>query len=422
MNEEFLHYLWKYRLLEPELITVSGDPLVILHPGEHNYDGGPDFFNARIRIGGTTWAGNVEIHVNSSDWNRHKHQHDPAYDNVILHVVYENDAGIKLRGNQELPTLVLKGYFPEPIYDRYRGFLENRRWIPCEAVIGSIDLFEVEQFLPVIAIERLEERTRILKGSLEACQYDWDEAFYRNLARAFGFRINAEPFEMLAKSLPWKILLKYRTNLFRLESLLFGQAGMLERDFSEDYSRFLQKEYRFIKEKHGLKPIPPGVWKFLRLRPINFPTLRIAQLAGLIHKSEDLFGAVLKSGDPGEITGLFDVEASSFWNEHFIFEKLSVNKPKSLGSTSARLLMVNLVVPFLFLYGEMKAQPAYKEKGLNLLESLPAEMNSEFTKWKETGIPVTDALHSQALLQLKSKYCDQKKCLDCRFGRSLLSR
>jgi len=421
MNEEFLHYLWKYRLLEPDLWTVSGEPLVVLHPGEQNTDGGPDFFNARIRLGGTIWAGNVEIHVNSSDWFRHKHQNDPAYDNVILHAVFENDAEVTLRENKELPTLVMKGTFPDTIYDRYRNFLDNRRWIPCAAVIGSMDPFLFEQYLPVVAVERLEERTRILKHSLEACQYDWDEAFYRNLARAFGFRINSEPFEMLAKSLPWKTLQKYRTNLFRLEALFFGQAGMLERNFTEVYPLLLQEEYRFMKEKHGLKPVPPGIWKFLRLRPGNFPTIRIAQLAGLIHQSDDLFGAVLRTNDPGELTDLFDVEASSFWSEHFIFEKLSVKNPKNLGISAARLLIVNLVVPFLFLYGEMKAQPACKEKGLSLLELLPAELNSEITKWKETGIPVTDALHSQALLHLKGNYCDKKKCLECRIGRHLLS-
>ena len=202
MNEEFLHYLWKYRLLEPDLRTVGGDPLTVLHPGEHNHDGGPDFFNARIRIGSTTWAGNVEIHVNSSDWYRHKHQNDPAYDNVILHAVFENDAEVLLRNSRHLPTLVMNGFFPDYIFERYRNFLENRRWIPCEAVIGEMDLFQVEQYLPVIAVERLEEKNRMLHHSLEACQYDWEEAFYRNLARAFGFRINAEPVEMLAKSLP----------------------------------------------------------------------------------------------------------------------------------------------------------------------------------------------------------------------------
>jgi len=422
MNEEFLHYLWKYRLLDPELRTSSGENLAVLHPGEHNTDGGPDFFNARIRIGSTVWAGNVEIHVNASDWYRHRHEKDHAYDNVILHTVYEKDVVVSGHAGEEIPTLVMKGHFPEYIYDRYRDFLENLRWIPCQGAIGDVDPFVFEQWIPALAVERLEEKTGSLRRSLETCSYDWDETFYRNLARAFGFRINAQPFELLSGSLPWKLLQKHRDNLFQLEALLFGQAGMLRAEFSEEYPRLLQQEYRFLAGKYGLESIPVSLWKFLRLRPSNFPTIRIAQLAALVHRSDNLFTAILDAKDPGSVAGFFAVNASAYWDSHFLFGKLSTSKTKTVGSSSVGLLIINLVAPFLFLYGEVKTLPWYKEKGLTFLEILPPEANADVDRWKEMGIPVPDALHSQALLHLKSIYCNKKRCLECRIGGQLLSK
>ncbi|MCX6245370.1 MAG: DUF2851 family protein [Bacteroidetes bacterium] len=422
MNEEFLHYLWKFRLLDPDLMTESGEVLVVLHPGEHNSDGGPDFFNSRVRIDGTTWAGNVEIHVNASDWYRHRHEKDPAYDNVILHAVYEKDAVVTRHAGDEVPTLVIRGHFPEYIYDRYRDFTENMRWIPCQGVIDGADPFIFEQWIPALAVERLEEKLASIKRSLEACSYDWDETFYRNLARAFGFRINAQPFELLAGSLPWKILQKHRDNQFQMEALLFGQAGMLGTEFSEEYPRLLQQEYRFLAGKYDLKCIPVSVWKFLRLRPSNFPTVRIAQFASLVHSSADLFSAVLECKDPVSITRLFAVNASEYWDSHFLFGRISASRKKLMGASSIGLLIINLVAPFLFLYGEVKALPHYKEKGLNFQELLPAEMNAGIERWKEMGIPAPDALHTQALLHLKSHYCDKKRCLECRVGNQLLSR
>jgi len=421
MNEEFLHYLWQYRLLDPELHTVTGEPLVVLHPGEHNKDGGPDFFNARLKINGTTWAGNVEIHVKASAWYKHRHQHDPAYDNVILHTVYENDVEVTRRSDEKIPTLVLKGHFPGYIYDRYRDFQENINWIPCQAIIGSMDPFIFEQWIPGLAIERIEDKLLLLKRSLEASKFDWEETFFRNLARSFGFRINAQPFDLLARSLPWKLLQKHRDNLFQLEALLFGQAGMLEQDFTEEYPRLLQQEYRFLKGKYGLQGIPGSLWKFLRLRPSNFPAIRIAQFACLIHSTKDLFHSILESRDPREMTELFGVQASGYWDTHFLFGKWSASRPKLLGIASIRLLTVNLVVPFLFLYGEVKALPSYKEKGLAFLELLPPESNSDISHWNEIGIPAPDSLHTQALLQLKSCYCDRKRCLECRIGNQLLT-
>jgi hypothetical protein len=421
MNEEFLHYLWKYRLLDPELSTVSGEPLTILHPGEHNKDGGPDFFNARLKINGTTWAGNVEIHVKASGWYKHRHHNDPAYDNVILHTVYENDVEVTRRSDEKIPTLLMKGHFPSYIYERYRDFQENLNWVPCQAVIGDLDPFIFEQWIPALAVERLEEKVLQLKRSLEESKFDWEETFYRNLSRSFGFRINAQPFELLARSLPWKLLQKHRDSLFQLEALLFGQAGMLEQDLSEEYPRLLQQEYRFLKEKYNLQGIPGSLWKFLRLRPSNFPAIRIAQFANLIHHARDLFLSVLESRDPGDMADLFAVRASGYWDTHFLFGRWSAPKQKFLGIESIRLLIINLVAPFLFLYGEVKALPAYKEKGLAFLEQLPPENNADISHWLEIGVPAPDALHTQALLHLKNRFCDKKRCLECRIGNQLLT-
>jgi hypothetical protein len=284
-----------------------------------------------------------------------------------------------------------------------------------------MDPFIFEQWIPALAVERIEEKILVLKRSLEASKFDWDETFYRNLARAFGFRINAQPFELLARSLPWKLLQKHRTNLFQLEALLFGQAGMLETDFAEDYPRLLQLEYRFLKEKYGLNGIPGSLWKFLRLRPSNFPAIRIAQFACLISKELNLYQCVLESPDPGRMAGLFEVQASSYWDTHFLFGKWSATQPKVLGTASIRLLIINMVAPFLFLYGEMKALPPYKEKGLAVLEMLPPENNADISQWQATGVPAPDALHTQALLHLKSHYCDKRRCLECRIGAQLLN-
>ncbi len=422
MNEEFLHYLWKHRLLEPELRTVSGEPLTIIHPGEHNKDGGPDFFNARLKINGTTWAGNVEIHVRSSAWYKHRHQHDPSYDNVILHIVYENDVDVKRRSEEKIPTLVMKGHFPGYIWERYRDFQENMHWIPCEAVINDADPYILEQWIPSLAVERLEEKILPMRRGLEETKFDWEETFYRNLAASFGFRINAHPFGLLARSLPWKLLQKHRTSLFQLEALVFGQAGLLGRDFMEDYPRLLQQEYRFLKEKYGLNEIPGSLWKSLRLRPSNFPAVRLAQFACLIWSSKDLFNSVLRSTDSREMNDLFGVQASGYWDTHFLFGKMSIPKPKFLGIDSIRLLTVNFVVPFLFLYGDAKGIPSFKEKGIAFLEDLPPENNAVINHWMETGLFSQNAMYTQALLQLKSHYCDKKRCLECRIGNQLLSR
>ena len=419
MTEEFLHYLWKFRLLERELLSTSGEPVTVICPGDHNHNGGPDFLNARIRLGDTTWAGNVEIHINAGDWFRHNHDTDKAYENVILHVVYD-DNDVAKRFEHNIPVLILKDKFPEYIHDRYEDFLKNRLWIPCESLIRKVDPVYFEQWSFALLTERLVNRSGQWGKLLEANKFDWAETLHQSIARGFGIRINTLPFELLAKALPLKIVLKNMKSRLSLEALAFGQAGMLKRDFSDDYPKELKKEYDFLAGKYALQPLDSSLWKFLRLRPCSFPTIRIAQWATLLEKADLLFSSVLESRTIDDITELFMVQASEYWETHFVFDKLSPVMYKIMGTSTIHLHILNIVAPFLFFYGDYKGISEDKVRAIELIEKVPGERNSIITQWKQLGLPVNNALHTQALIHLKTNYCDKKKCLDCRIGNKLL--
>jgi len=422
MTEEFLCYLWRFRLLGSNLNATSGEPITILHPGERNYDGGPDFLNARIRIGNTLWAGNVEIHVNSGDWYRHDHHHNKAYENVILHIVFYEDAGLESKRSLSIPTLVIEGHFPETIYSRYKYFLNNHSWIPCQQQIQDIGLFHFNHWSTALAIERLVDRLHQWRHLLEVNRFDWEATFYQGITKAFGLRINTLPFEILAKSLPLKVVLKHRHDPFQLEALAFGQSGMLGENFTGEYPLMLKKEYEFLAQKYSLKPLDPSLWKFLRLRPSGFPTIRIAQWAVFIQQINTFFNLVLKCGSIREIRSILNVQASEYWSQHYIFDKLSPARPKIMGKATIDMLLLNFVIPFLFFYGEEKNIQSFKEHGIRLLEQTPGETNSIINKWKLTGIHADNALQTQALIQLKNNYCDKKRCLSCRIGIRLLGQ
>ena len=421
MIEEFLHYLWRFRLLDPKLETVAGEPVTVIQPGEHNRDAGPDFINARVRIGSTTWAGNVEIHVQASDWYRHGHQEDPAYENVVLHVVMNNDLKGKERELLKIPQVEIRDRFPLSIYERYEYFLNNHQRIPCENLIRGLDPFVFGHWADALVSERLEGKCLRFRRSLESSRFDWDETFYRQLAYAFGFRINSLAFEQLARSLPYRLLLRHQGNLFQLEALVFGQAGLLDQAFTGEYPRLLSQEYHFLRQKYSLTPVNPTLWKFLRLRPSNFPTLRLAQFAGLLHRTGKLLDTFLQADNAATLAEMLMVQASEYWNDHYIFDRDSPHRHKLLGLSSVHLLILNLVAPFLFYYGEEKGIEPYKEKGLQLLGELPGENNSVIALFRELGLPVSQASQTQALIQMKSRYCDRKKCLECRIGKALLS-
>jgi len=420
MNEEFLHYLWKFRLLNPQLLTTSGEPLVVLHPGNHNKESGPDFFNARLKIGTTTWAGNVEVHLCTSDWQRHRHHLDKAYQNIILHVVYRNDRCSGCGPETAIPTLVIKDQFPENILQRYQQMMKDHQWIPCYNLLKETNLPEFDLWSTSLAVERLMAKSENMKRLWNSCANDWEEAFYRFLARNFGFRINALPFELLSKSLPLKVLKRHKGNRLQLEALLFGQAGMLEAGFRDAYPMQLYQEYRHLADKYRLRPLLPASWKYLRLRPSNFPTIRISQFAATLADGPMDFFDSLVNASFVELCELFSLKASAYWDDHYLFDRASRSRPKILGRSSVALLVINAIAPFLFFYGLEKGESSLREKALNLLESVPGEMNSDIQYWKQTGLPHHTALQTQSLIQLKQCYCDSKLCLECRIGIKLL--
>lgn len=421
MKEDFLYYLWRTKRFDlSDLKTTTDEAVTILQTGELNRDSGPDFLNARIQIGETLWAGNVEMHIKSSDWTLHRHHDDPAYDNVVLHVVIEEDQPVIRKNGERIPCLEMQKRIPPKLAANYRKLLQNSYWIPCQQQIGNIPEITRNLWLDRLLIDRLESKTAEIEQSLQHNRQDWEETFYQFVAKNFGIKINAEPFERLAKSLPQRILNKHKTNLFQLEALLFGQAGMLENEFADDYPTKLKKEYLFLKQKYDLKPINLESWKLMRLRPANFPAIRIAQFATLIHQSVHLFSKMLAAKNVKEIENMFEIKISNYWLTHYLFDKPSKRKKKSFGRAAVHLLIVNTIVPFLFLYGKLKGEDPYTEKSLQLLEELKPENNNIIDKWKTLGFNPGSAYQTQALLELKNSYCKHKKCMNCAIGNAVL--
>ncbi len=421
MNEAFLSYLWQHRHLNQEVRTESGELLSVLHPGEQNSDSGPDFFNARIRIGDTTWAGNVEIHVVASDWFRHGHHEDPAYTHAILHVVYDADRQVFHQNGEPMQTLVIKNQFPGWMYDRYKLMMQNTQWIPCMNQLNTTDSGDFGLWAPALAVERLENKSIAIRQLLAGCSSDWEEACYRHLASSFGFKINSLPFELLAKSLPLKVVRHHCDSIFQLEALLFGQAGMLNQDFHDTYPRSLTLEYQFLCSKYNLKPIEGSLWKFLRLRPPNFPTIRISQLAGFLCQTKATFFNLFERGTLAGVMDDLIISASEYWDCHYMFDKSSTRQRKVMGESCVKLFEINGMAPFLFFYGLEKGQPDLCEGVISFLELTAGEGNVHIDRWKQAGFPVSNAMQTQALLQLKQFYCDNKRCLECRIGHRLLT-
>jgi hypothetical protein len=421
MTEEFLHHIWKFRLFDQtDLLTTNNERVEILKPGEHNFDAGPDFFNARIKIDETIWAGNVEVHVNSSDWKKHKHQHDKAYDNIILHVVNKADEKLYRYSGAEIPTIEINERIIEKLLRNYTDFKSSADWVPCARQIKNVPSHILISTIDKLLLERLEIKAKIINNSLLLNHNNWEETFYQFLARNFGFKTNAEPFELLAKSLPSGILAKHKGSLIQIEALLYGQAGMLYEHLDDKYAITLQNEYIFLKQKFKLQSLDPHLWKFLRLRPVNFPSVRIAQFADLVFRSSHLFSRMLEIASLAELKSLLDVNVSPYWENHYMFNRESPFKTKHLGSDGINNIVINTIVPFLFVYGRQKDEEKYVERALLFLEATTAEQNSIIDGWKELNVPVTNAFSSQALLQLKNEYCTQKKCLSCNIGNYLI--
>ena len=402
MKENFLHFLWRFRRFDhTDLISTTGEKIEILHPGEHNHHAGPDFSNARLRIAETQWAGNVEMHLRSSEWHSHNHQNDEAYRNVILHVVMEEDQPVLRKDGSRIPCLEMKKRIPAKLLGTYQKILHNEHWIPCQHQFHAVSDMTKSLWLDRLLVERLERKTENIKTVLLKNKMDWEETFYQFTARNFGLKINVEPFEMMARSLPQNILARHKDNLLQIESMIFGQAGLLEKEFNDEYPNQLKKEYNFLKKKFSLSPINAVMWKYMRLHPGNFPTIRLAQFAQLIFRSVHLFSKILEVENLKEINDLFSVKLDGYWLTHYTFEKESEKRNKSFGAQAIRLLTINTIVPFLFLYGNEIKEDAYKDKAFRLLEEMKPEKNKIIKGWGLLGMEADSAYKTQGLFAIE---------------------
>lgn len=418
MNEKLLQFIWQYSLFQPNIVTIQGDKLSIIHPGRLNTDAGPDFSHARIQIGNTQLVGNIELHVFSSDWDKHQHQNSESYQNIILHVVFQHDTVTTL---PHCPTIELKNFIDPKVINEYKNLISAKVKIPCQSQLQHVRNITRESWLTSLLAQRWEQKLSDWEELLQQSKGDWSTLFYWRLAASFGFKVNATPFLLLAQSIPIQLLAKHQINQLQIEALLFGQAGFLQQDFRDEYPNQLKKEYTFLQSKYQLKPIPNHLWKFLRMRPSNFPTIRIAQFATLIHESTNLFSLLLDTIEYEKIVQLFEVTAHEYWNNHFRFDEISSQKSsKKLGRSSIDSLVINTIAPIKFLYAQHQAGIELQEQAMQLLESVKPEQNHIIDYWNEAKWKPQNAMQSQALIQLYNEYCDKKQCLKCAIGLQIL--
>lgn len=424
LNENFLSFIWQFRLFNTtKLFCADGKALQVIHPGTLNKNAGPDFSGAKLLIDQTTWVGHVEIHLKSSDWLLHGHQNDSFYDSVILHVVYKHNSSVYRTNGSRVPVLILENLFSDQLLSNYHEIISSVNIFPCQRHIPGLDQLVIEGFLSRLIIERFEQRSLAVFHKLDECQGDWGQTFYYFMARSFGFKVNALPFELLADALPHHIFSKHKDNALQIAALIFGQAGFLDQEFFEDYPLQLQTEYAFLKRKYRLISIDRTLWKFLRMRPQNFPTVRLAQFAALVQKSSHLFSKVLSARGLPDLYLLFnDLPVNEYWQTHYHFNKKSRHVISQPGLQSIHNIIINTVCVLLCAYGKYTDQPGLMERAIELLEKMPAEANTIVSQYVNAGIKVNCAFTSQALLQLNKCYCSQKKCLNCGIGIKILKK
>lgn len=419
MKEDFLHYLWNQGLYANQtLLTSTGETVSVMSAGEHNTNAGPDFLNAKIKISDTLWAGNVEIHVKASDWYKHKHYENPAYDNVILHVVAQADTITKRQNDTVIPTLEIS--VSEQMHQQYLFLMNSKDWVACESFIKQVDDFTILQWKESLMVQRLAEKSTVIQTRFEQNNQNWEETFYQTLAYNFGFKVNAVTFEMLAQSLPLKYLAKHKDDIQLLEALLFGQSGLIPENNADTYCNQLKQDYKHLKAKFSLHPLSHTLWKFMRMRPGNFPTIRIAQFAQLIFKSSALLSKILEIKTTNEIFRLFNIGISDYWLTHYTFTSEAAKKEKHFGKFAVQNVLINTVAPFLFFYGSYHRNAEFTQRALDFLQQIPAEKNKITKHWSTLGLHADSAFDSQALIQLKNTYCNHRKCLNCRIGNQVI--
>lgn len=419
MKEKLLQYIWQFQYYNKnDLSTTTGDPLQIIHQGKYNTNQGADFSDAKIKTGGATWAGNVELHVNSSDWDLHNHSADKNYNNIVLHVVWKHDREIKDPAGNNLVTLELHNRVSKLLLNKYEELMTAASFIPCENHSHTISDLTLLSWKQRLLAERLEAKSVVIFSLLKENNFHWEETFWWLIAKNFGIKINADAFEKVALSLPLNILARHKNQIHQLEALLFGQAGLLVGDFIEDYPKMLQQEYSFLKNKYRLKKPHCQIF-FLRMRPANFPTLRLAQLAMLLHISTHLFSKVKESRFVPEVKKLLNVTANDYWHYHYVFDEPSGYKKKNTGVQMINNILINTIVPLLFAYGLHNNDQQCKDKAIAWLESISSEKNVITKGFETLQFPHKSSFDSQSYIQLKNEYCNNKRCLECSIGNSL---
>jgi hypothetical protein len=417
MTEKLLQYIWQFsHFNRTELKTTCGELLQIVHPGQLNDNQGPDFLNAQIKIGDTTFHGSIELHLATSHWSRHNHEKDLNYRNVILHVVYQNDLPAPIA---DIPVLELQQRIPYILLQQYNKLMLSEGFIPCENSIGLVSTITWTSWKERLLIERLTRKAQGVLERLKLGNNHWEEVFWWLLARNFGGKVNGDAFEAIARTIPLSVLAKHKQSIHQLEALLLGQAGLLNDNFEDDYSSLLQREYRFLAKKYDLKPVHVPVFH-LRMRPGNFPAIRLAQLAALIQQSQHLFSKVLEASHPNALMEEFNVTANDFWHYHYTLKQTSPFKKKTVGKTMAENVFINTITTMLFAYGIYNKFDQYMQKALQWLEIIPAEKNSIIKGFSYLNIPIENAFDSQAFIELKTQYCAEKRCLQCAAGNAIL--
>lgn len=418
--EQLLHYVWKHRLFQKDLETTEGIPIEILDVGLHNTDEGPDFFNAKVKVGDRVWVGNIEIHRSSDEWYKHGHEQNKGYNSVILHVVEFATAEVYNQARLAIPQCEIK--YPKHIKDNIEFLLNSDVSLPCCNYLKEIPSIHLHGWLNALLLERLERKSGDIRRLLDRFNNSWAEVFYVLLSRSMGFGLNSDSFERLALSLPLQYILKQGDNPMQIEALLLGQAGMLEDINSPDeYTLKLQQEYSFLKNKYSLTPLDKEIFRKLRVRPSSSPQMRIAQLAALLLNIQGLFSKIIECKDVGQIRLLFHVNASEYWQTHFLLGEISPRKNKYIGDTSLDVMIINAVVPIVFAYGRKIDDESYIDRALSFLDLIKPEANSIIKQFASYGIVSKNAYDTQALIQLKREYCEKRKCLFCRIGYRLLS-
>lgn len=414
-GEKLLQYIWQFQYFnKSELKTTAGEQLQIIYPGKLNSNQGPDFTNAQIKIDNTILVGSIELHLKASQWNEHGHSTDANYKNVILHVVFENDLPVS-----SVPVLELQPRISNLLLDRYTDLMNSASFIPCANAVSEVKEITWLSWKERLLAERLTRKSSIVFKFLDENNAHWEESFWWMLARNFGTKVNSEAFESVARSIPVNILAKHKNQIHQLEALLFGQANLLDVNFSEDYPKLLQREYKFLKKKYDFKTIHSPV-HFLRMRPGNFPTIRLSQLAALIQNSAHLFSKILEIENVSEVKKLFDVTANDYWHYHYQFDEASSFKKKVIGKDMIDNVIINTIVPVLFAYGLYHKEEKYKNKAIRWLDELSAEVNSITKGFTNLKLSNKSAFDSQAFIELKTQYCDSKRCLQCVVGNALL--